>query len=87
MRDDRASDPIDRVSDTRSGLQNILDLVHHLLGPFERRTFGQLHVDKHNALVGLGDKAGGNFLEHVTGQDQEPAVDHENEKAPPNELS
>ena len=73
LRDDRASDPIDRVGDTRSGLQDILDLVHDLLGPFERRTFGQLHVDEHDSLIGLRDEAGGNFSEHVSRQDQKPA--------------
>ena len=45
------------VRDARQLAGDPLDLLHHLLGPLQRRRVGQLHVDQQVALVLRRDEA------------------------------
>ncbi len=50
-------------------------LLHHLLGPLQRRRVGELHVDQQIPLVLRGDEPGRRAREAPVGQPQQTAVE------------
>ena len=59
----------------------LLDAVHHPLGPLHGGRVGQLHVHQQVALVLRGDEARGRLHEPPPGQRQQAAVDHQHQHA------